>query len=55
VAFQVELGFQGLVDGLDDLTERFQEPTERPLGLLGADLGPDQGDAALVEFGLERS
>ena len=55
VAFQVELRLQGLIGGLDDLPEWFQELSEWPDGLFRARYRSDQRDAKLVEFGLERS
>lgn len=33
VAFQVELAFEGGVDGLDDLSQRFEESGAGPVGL----------------------
>ena len=51
-AFEIELGFEGLVDGLDDLAECF-ESLAAWSGFLGFERGPDQGDAGVVEFGFE--
>jgi hypothetical protein len=42
--FEVELGFEGLVDGFDDLAERAEEPLVWSW-FLGAQGGSDQGDA----------
>ena len=33
VVFEVELAFEGVVDRLDDLTQRFEEPGAGPVGL----------------------
>ena len=52
VAFEVELGFQCLVDRLDDLSERF-EVAAAGAGCLRFQVRSDQGDAGLVEFVLE--
>ena len=52
MAFEVELGFEGLVDRLDDLAERSQESLSGSQGFF-AEGGSDEGDAAGVEFGLE--
>jgi len=52
VAFEVELCFEGLVDGLDDLAERTQEPLVWSR-FLGAECWTDEGDAGLGELGLE--
>ena len=35
VAFEIELCFECLVDGFDDLAERFEELLQRPAGLFG--------------------
>jgi hypothetical protein len=46
MGFEIELPFQSVVDRLDDLAERFEEPDAGPWGL--ACFGrTDQGDAAL--------
>src|SRR5680860_1619218 len=52
VAFEVELGFEGLVDGLDDLAERPEELLVSS-GLLRAQGRADEGDAGVVELGFE--
>jgi len=54
VAFEVELGFEGLVDGFNDLTERSWETLQWP-GFLSFHGGSDEGDACVGEFGLKRS
>jgi len=51
VAFEAELGFEGLVDRFDDLAQRPQEPLGGP-GLFGFGGGSDEGDARGVEGGL---
>jgi hypothetical protein len=48
VAFEIELGFQCLVDRLDDLTERLQESLSGPFGFF-AEGRSDQGDTARVK------
>src|SRR5437879_4528842 len=52
VAFEIELTLEGVVDGLDDLAERFEQTGtgSRWLGLVG---GTQQLHAAVVEEGLE--
>src|SRR5713101_1097286 len=52
VSFEVELAFEGFVDGLDDLTERFEEPGAGPWWcvLVG---GAQQVHAVVVEEGFE--
>src|SRR5665809_104859 len=52
VAFEVELGFEGLVDGFDDLAEWSEESLQGP-GFLSFDGGSDQGDTGVDEFGFE--
>lgn len=52
VAFEIELGFQGLVDRLDDLTERSQESLVGPR-LLGSERGANERHASSGEFGFE--
>ena len=52
VALEVELGFEGVVDRLDDLAQGFEEPcpgTGRFAGLCRA----QQGDPGAGEFGLQ--
>jgi hypothetical protein len=51
VALQVELSFQRLVHRFDDFAEWSQEPNEWPFGLLGPDLGSDQGELRGVGVG----
>ena len=52
MALEVELSFEGVVDGLDDLAQGAQEPltTARALALAA---GTDQGDTSLGELGLD--
>lgn len=52
VSFEVELGFEGLVDRFDDLAEGPEEPLVWPW-LVVAEGRADEGDASGVEFGLE--
>src|SRR5215831_13929620 len=52
VAFQVELAFQRVVDGFDDLTERF-EPSGGGAGRLPFVGGPHQLDVVVGEERLE--
>ncbi len=47
-AFEVELGFEGLVDRFDDLTERSQESLQGA-GFLCLVCGSDQGDPCVGE------
>jgi len=42
VSFEIELGFQGLVDRLDDLTEWFEESCVGPFRLVGSGGGADR-------------
>ena len=52
VAFEPELGFEGLEDGFDDLAQRPQEPLPGSGGF-GFGGGADEGDARVVELGFE--
>jgi hypothetical protein len=49
VAFEVELGFEGLVDRLDDLAERLEESLQGS-GLFAFEGRADEGDAGVGEF-----
>ena len=53
VAFEVELGFEGLVDRFDDLAEWAQELLSGSGGLFRFEWWSDEGDADGVEFGFE--
>jgi hypothetical protein len=52
VAFEVELAFEGVVDGLDDLAQRLEEPGTGPFRLARAGRA-EQADAASGQGGLE--
>ena len=52
VTFEAELGFEGLVDGFDDLAQRPQEPPAGPWGLCFCGAA-DEGDARVVELLLD--
>ena len=52
VAFEMKMGFEGVVDRLDDLTERFEEPGTRS-GLFFFGGRSNEGHACLVEILLE--
>lgn len=52
MALEVELSFEGVVDGLDDLAQGPQEPLAAARALTLAS-GTDQRDTALGELGLE--
>src|SRR5947209_979312 len=52
VSFEVELALKRVVDGLDDLTERFEDPGACA-GLFAFEGGPEQSDASFGEVGLE--
>src|SRR5918994_5095994 len=48
VAFEVEPGFEGVVDRFDDLAERAEEAVPGP-GFFGLERGSDQGGAVVGE------
>jgi hypothetical protein len=50
--FKIELGFAGLIHGLDDLTEWFQKSLSCSAWFV-LDRRADQCDAENVEFGFE--
>src|SRR5678815_3712304 len=52
VAFEIESGFEGLVDRFDDLAEWSREAVPGP-GVFGLERWPDHGDAVVGEEGLE--
>ena len=52
VAFEVELAFEGVVDRLDDLPQRFEEPGAGPVRFALAGRA-QQGDAGVGQGGLE--
>ena len=52
VTFEVELGFERLVDRFDDLAERSQESLQRSW-LLGLERRSNEGDPGSVELFLE--
>ena len=52
VLFEVELAFEGVVDGLDDLAQRFEELGARPFRFSLAG-GAQQAKAAVGQDGLE--
>ena len=53
VAFEIELGFERLVDRLDDLAEWFEESLPWTTSFLGLQFRAVEGDPDLVEFGFE--
>ena len=53
VSFEIELALEGLVDRFDDLAECF-EVAASGAWWFRFQVGSDQGDPGLVEFGLER-
>ena len=53
VAFEAELGFEGLVDGFDDLAQRPQEPLGGSWWFCFGG-GADEGDARGCELFFER-
>jgi len=52
VSFQVKLGFEGLVHGLDDLAQRPEQLVSRPEGFAVADW-PEQGQVTVRDCPLE--
>ena len=52
MSLEVELGFEGLIDRLDDLAERLEEASTTSWSLR-FQVRPDECDSSVVEFGLE--
>ena len=53
VAFEIELGFECLVDRLDDLAEQLEESLPWTTGFPGLQFRSDERDPEVVEFGFE--
>src|SRR5690625_4691423 len=52
MAFEIELGLEGLVDRLDDLAQRTEEGGSGPFGFSFTS-GPEQAESLLAQLGLE--